>query len=327
MQLEPPRHSVLTGRQLTARLSMAALLALLALAPGVPWAYARWAPMLGPRLMLGFGLEPGRLLVEAMLIAVCFLWSLHLRVAGLGALWSLVYAGLLAGSCVLSSARVANQSLPRWLEAIGCGLFVYALLWVIRMHEEESGLQALASAALVLSIGMLAKPAVLMVSILLSLLFFFEDRRVAGSVGRTFLLLFTPLLLCFSSLIVLSLLYYGNLVGLWWIGALGARPPVLEVRSGAPALWPVWIGLAVLLCRALAGRWARPDVGYVGLAVALPAMGTLKWIPGAVSRVDFAVMLVCGAAGLLAQDVPRSWTARLAALVVLTAALGCSLRK
>jgi hypothetical protein len=97
----------------------------------------------------------------AQLIAagVSALWWMHLEMVGMRRLWGMAAASilllLLAGPWLRET-----ENLRAWLGTLGCGLFVYAMIWVYAAHEREPGLQPLATAALVLSIGVLAKPAV-----------------------------------------------------------------------------------------------------------------------------------------------------------------------
>ena len=238
-------------------------------------------------------------LISLCVLAACALWHRHLLAEGMGHLWSLLFAGLLAGGCVLS-VQYTNYTLPEWLQALGCGLFIYAILWAFNLYECEGGLQAIASVALVLSIGLLAKPALLILCVLLCLILFFKERGFAGGFGNLLLLLFTPLLLCFFSLIVLSFLYNGGSAGLWWIPAPSATIAHAQLSSSLQELWPLLFGSATLLGRELAGKAGRADLVYLSVLIVLLDLWLVPWIPVQLSLLDLSVISTCGAACLLA---------------------------
>jgi uncharacterized protein YggT (Ycf19 family) len=292
---------------------MAAVFGCLLLAPALPWLVTQ----LNARIETALAVAP---------IAACGIWSVHLRKSALPWAASLPCAALLAACCTFSFLHHPEHGPREWLSAFGCGIFVYAILSVLRMREKERSLQAIASAALVLSIGMIAKPAVLVIGILLSAISYFDDRRQTGSLGKLFLLLFTPLMLCLSFVMVLSLLYFGNLTGLGWIAPTGSTQSQLSVPIAIHDLWPLGMGLAVLLGRAVAGKAGRSDMGYLFLVLVLPLLSTVRQIPDPVTGLDFAVMLVAGAAYLIALDAPSTKLARFAVLAGLGAGFWSSLQ-
>jgi len=263
-------------------------------------------------------------LVALCVLVACVLWHQHLLVEGMGHVCSLLFAGLLAGGCALS-VQNSHYTLPVWLHAFGCGLFVYAIQWAFNLYEREGGLQAIASVALVLSLGLFATPAVLILCVLLCLILFFKERQFAGGITNLLLLLFTPLLLCFFSLVVLSFLYGGGTAGLWWIPVRPASMVHLQISSSLHDLWPVIFGLAMLVGRVIVGKAGMPDLVYLSVAIVLPDLRLVPWIPDQPSLLDLSVMLICGAACLLATAPPLKVRERFLFLAGLTAATGCSL--
>jgi hypothetical protein len=263
-------------------------------------------------------------LVALCVLAACVLWHQHLLVERMGHVCSLLFAGLLAGGCALS-VQHTHYSLQQWLHAFGCGLFIYAIQWAFSLYERQGGLQAIASVALVLSIGLFATPAVLILCVLLCLILFFKERQFAGGITNLLLLLFTPLLLCFFSLVVISFLYGGGPAGLWWIPLPSAGSVHLQISSSLHELWPVIFGLATLLGRVIAGKAGMPDLVYLSVAIVSPNLRLVPWIPDQPSLLDLSVMLICGAACLLATASPLKVRERFLFLAGLAAAAGCSL--
>lgn len=291
--LEPRPHSKAPGRWV-----LSAFLLVLLAAPFVPAAVAR----LGPEQQALVNVA----LVPSLLCGIWLLWMIHLLVKQTGRFAAVLLTLLLASQTIAGIGHMPSESLHDWLVALGNALFVYALLWVFRMHEEESGLQAIASAALVLSIGMLAKPAVLVLCALFSAVSFFKDRCLAGSAGKFLLLLFTPALLCLISLVLLSFLYYGSLAGLHWF-RVGPLPPSTTATFPLVALWPLVWATGVVLGRLFAARSGRPDLAYLCLLVFLPVLGSLHRLPDPITPLDMGAIITLGAACLLAAGGRLSW--------------------
>jgi hypothetical protein len=290
---------------------MAALLGCLLVASTLLWAYTRFGLHIGP--------IPESTLAALMMLVACGLWRMHLRMEGIKRGWSLLCGFLLAICSAFAAFEHPTVSVVQWLHALGCGVFAYAMLWVINMHEKESGLQAIATAALVLSIGLIARPSVLILCILLSIIFFFEDRRLAGSIGGSFLLLTTPMMLCIVSLIGLSFIYYGSLAGLSWFTPQSFKPSLPHIELVPRELWPAGLGIAILLGRVAANKSGRSDLAYLSLIFVLPALSAVQWIPDPITLLDLSAIMVCGAACLIALQPPRTVLARVSLLAVLVA--------
>lgn len=261
----------------------------------------------------------------ALLIAVgvSALWWSHLEMAGLRRVWGIVAASilllLLAGPWLRETA-----SLRAWLGMLGCGLFVYAMIWIYAAHEREPGLQPLATAALVLSIGVLAKPAVVAGCVCLSLAVFIGERQQVGGWWRSLLLLLTPILLCAGLLVVLNTLWLGGLERLIWdpvaSESMGARLWSLTGLAGEAHL--LCFPLAILASQLLEGRTQKTALAYLFLIVFVGAIGMENWMPHPLTLADFTMVVAAGGCSLLALDPPQHWFCRLVAVAGMGMAVG-----
>jgi hypothetical protein len=257
-------------------------------------------------------------------VGVSALWWAHLNAAGMRRLWGMGAASTLL---LLLAGRWLRQSgdLRAWISALGCGLFVYAMVWIYAMHEREPGLQPLATAALVLSIGVLAKAAVVAACACLSMAVFLDERRHVGGWWRSTLLILTPVLLCAGLLGILDSLWAGGLVRTLW----GTSQ---SVSSDNTMLWSVaglareagvlFFPLGVLAGQLLEGRTRKTAIAYLFLVAFVAAIGTASWMPHRLTLEDLTMIVVAGACSLLALDPPRHWFCRLMAVGGMTTALG-----
>lgn len=276
------------------------LFAGLLLLPALPWVFARLEPELASSL--------AHAAIPVLLTAAALLWAAHLWHMQRNTVVVAVLAPLMGAAVVSSGLHHTEAKLGNWLSALGCAIFVYAMVSVFRMQSHDGGLQAIATAALSLSLGMIAKPPVLLVCALFSVVAFYEDRRHAGGLPRLILLLFTPFFLCLGSLIFLSFLYYGTTADFWWDSAKAVVPHWPLLIPHVADLWPVAFALAVVLSRATAGQAGRADAAFFFLMLFLPALRWVPWIPDPVSELDMSAMLTAGAASLLAaQPLRRTW--------------------
>jgi hypothetical protein len=246
-------------------------------------------------------------------------WCVHMYHSGRSSLCTLVAASLLLVQLAWPWLHgEGRESLA--FGQLGSGLFVYAMIWVYAAHEREPGLQPLATAALMLSIGIVAKPAVLAACACLSIVLFLDERRRVGGWWRSFLLLLTPLLLCAVLLGVLNALWSGGLTSLVWGPALAYRQeawyPGLLIGI-SPAL--CFAG-GVLLSRIFENRAGRTDLAYIFLLGVVAAVGTQPWMPHALSMYDVSAIVLAGACSLLAMTPPTHWWSRAAALAGMSAA-------
>jgi hypothetical protein len=282
------------------RLVMAALFVYLAIAVAHYPAFGVWSRT-WVALLLAVGLSA--------------LWWAHLKIAGWRRGW-----GLSAGSILLlwlaGPWLRGDVEMRAWIGTLGCGLFVYAMIWIYAAHEREPGLQPLATAALVLSIGLLAKPAVVAGCVCLSLAVFIDQRRQVGGWWRSMLLLMTPVALCAGLLGILNSLWAGGLVSQMW----GASPP----QAIGLQMWSVgglmqnsrilWFPLGVLASQVVEGRARKTVLAYIFLVLFAGTVGTADWMPHRLNPEDVGMVVVAGACSLLALDPPRHWFCRLLTL-------------
>jgi hypothetical protein len=225
------------------------------------------------------------------------LWHLRLESTGAGA--------VLRWSAIATAAwqAAAAPSAMHQVTAAGGGVFVFLLLWCLTAYEKQPGLQALATAALLLSAGILIKPAVAIACAVLCLTFFAGHlRRTAEPLGFG-LLLFTPAVLC--GLAVLAFQFVSA-------GVLAAGPLLstsMETPAG-PALHLVLLPAAVLIGRLITGRTGSADVAFLFMCFSAAVSRGIHWPAGAVAGADLFYMGLGGGAALLAASGPRGGPAR-----------------
>lgn len=276
-------------------------------------------------ILLGFisGRATGTLalsLSAMSVIAACALWCIHLKSEDSSGLWAYLIPVLLACQLLLLLSRQMDPG-SRWFEALGCGLFVYAMIWVSAIYERTPGLQSVATLALLLSVGVLAKPPLAVACALLSVLFFFRSTRRFGGFFGSALLLFTPMVLCAAAIVGINFLTAGALHA--------AIPQVIAVPSlkgTQDPFWPFFIREAPILCFPLAVMLARvferksgiSDLSYFMVTAFAFVAGMAWWTPEILSALDIRIIVCAGAACLLALNPAKSVLCR---AIVLTGAL------
>jgi hypothetical protein len=161
---------------------------------------------------------------------------------------------------------------------------------------------------LLLSIGVLAKPAVAIACALLSALFFFRSRRRFGGVLGSALLLFTPAMLCALAFFVVNLLTAGAIHGAisHMVGVPAAQSPgKLDLPLLPQVSSALWFSLGVLLARALERKSGVSDLSYFMLIAFLTTAGVARWMPDALSFIDLRMIIYAGAACLVALAPPK----------------------
>lgn len=263
---------------------------------------------------------------SVLLVAVSMsaLWWAHLEVAGLHRLWGMGAASMLL-LFVAGPWLGEAGDLRAWLSMLGCGLFVYAMVWIYASHEREPGLQPLATSALVLSIGVLAKPAVVAGCACLSMAVFIDERRHVGGWWRSTLLILTPVFLCAGLLGVLNTLWAGGLVQLIWgtsvpQSAEGSR--FWSMAAFAREAQILFFPVGILGSQLLEGRTRKTALAYLFLIAFAATIGTASWMPHRLTVEDLSMIVLAGACSLLALDPPRHWFCRSLAIVGMAAALG-----
>jgi hypothetical protein len=246
------------------------------------------------------------------------LWYLHLGSGVLRWYWTCPLSVLMA--CQVLPAILQQPAIPGlvWFEALGCGLFVYAMIWVAAMHEREPGLQPVATLALLLSLGVLSKPALAIACALLSVVLFFGSRRRFGGILGSTLLLFTPTVLCSVAIVAVNILTSGAIDGAishpMEIPALQSmsKMGVPLLLQAAPALW---FALAVLSSRSVERKSGIPDLSYFLVIAFAATAGIARWMPDPLSAIDIRMILYAGAACLLALNPPEKLFCRVIVLV------------
>ena len=245
------------------------------------------------------------------------LWHVHLMWVASDWPWLAALPQIVAGQLAFMVVRTRPESTQEWIGALGSGIFVYLMLWTFAAYEQEESLQPLATGALLLSGGILTKPAVAVSCVLLSLGFFFLRRRrhAAGALGFA-LLLFTPAVLCTISLAILS-----TVAGRAFGGRL-ADLLALRFHAGTPAhavdptltaclLSAVVFSLAATLTRLVEGTSRAIDRAFGALLLFLILVGREHWMPVPLNAADIAMVAYGGGSILLALAPPRSWSCRL----------------
>jgi hypothetical protein len=229
-------------------------------------------------------------------VAALGMWAVHLRRAGLGAAWVFPAA---AGLAIL-----LTQSPSGRLDAPGLGeaIFLYALLSLFSAYERQPGLQAIATAALLMSAGILTKPPVAICCVLVGLTFFLLHRRrtQSGMLGFA-LLMFTPMMLCVASAGVLAFLTGGPLVA----AAAAASSPAPALERGAAG--PVWLVFpaVVLGWRYVTRRTTASDIAFGLLLTGGAALSCFPRMPQPLRPIDLFYLSVGGAAALVVQTVTQ----------------------
>jgi hypothetical protein len=250
--------------------------------------------------------------------AACALWCLHLGSGVLRWYWTCSLSVLVA--CQVLPEILQQSAIPglAWFDALGCGLFVYAMVWVSAMHEREPGLQAVATLALLLSLGVLSKPALAIACALLSTVLFFGNRRRFGGILGSAMLVFTPTVLCSVAIVAVNFLTAGTING-----AISHRMGIPALKSmskqGLPLLTQVapalWFSLAVLSSRSVERKSGIPDLSYFLVIAFAATAGIASWMPDVLSAIDIRMIVYAGAACLLALNPPQKLSCRVIVLV------------
>jgi hypothetical protein len=282
--------------------------ALLVAVPLTWWIYVHFGPdlpELGPEQMVRSGIVLG-----------CILWFTHLRFQGVGLLARAFLATILGYGCWLSPVGAASGM--AWLRPAVAASMVYVLIASIDLRRRTGDLQAVASVALVLPLGIVAGTPVLAACALLSVLVLFDRREMAGGAGGLCLLLFTPLITCGPLILFLQNLN-GNTRVLDSISfsVPADLNPGLALPASLEEAWPLILLLVVLLVRLLTGRSGRPDLFCIFLPVATMFFHMLTNGGDTRLQLEIKAMLVSGAASLLALSFAGSagmWLASTAAV-------------
>jgi hypothetical protein len=248
------------------------------------------------------GFHAAGLMTAVAHAAALAMWAVHLRRAGLGAAWAFPAAAGLA--TLLTQSPSGRLDAP----ALGEAIFLYALLSLFSAYERQPGLQAIATAALLMSAGILTKPPVAICCVLVGLTFFLlQRRRTQSGVLGFALLMFTPMTLCVASAGVLAFLTGGPL-----LGAAAAASPAPALERGAAG--PVWLVFpaAVLGWRYVTRRTAASDIAFGLLLTGGAALSCFPRMPQPLRPIDLFYLSAGGAAALFVQTMTKRGQAQTA---------------
>jgi hypothetical protein len=234
-------------------------------------------------------------------VAALTFWAVRLRKSGLAVSWTSV---TLFG---LTSAFAANPSGRLDIGALGEAVFLYLLLSLFSAYDRQPGLQALASAALLLSAGVLTKPPVAISCLLVSLGFFLLHRRKSVNGTLSFaLLMFTPVTLCAATAALLAFLTRGAIGapvlvpggslfqrGFFSTSHLGAFSAPLS--AGLAIHWLAF-PVAVVLYRLCIRRTDACDVAFGFMLTAGAVLSFFPHMPEPLHRGDMFYLALGGAA-------------------------------
>jgi hypothetical protein len=222
----------------------------------------------------------------AALCLLLSLWCFHLQSAGVHRAVSLTALALLS-----AQIHFAPHSLYE-AAALGEGLFVYLVVWVLASYQRQPGLQATATAALLLSAGILARPSVAISCAVLSLAFFLVHVRATAHPVGFGLLLFTPAFLCAFGAVAFALLNTGSLLAA--NAHAHAGPP-------NPHIWRYLflLPIAAIVFRVRRRRFGEPDLAYLAMASAGSVLCRLQWPADGISLEDLFFIAAGGAAALV----------------------------
>jgi hypothetical protein len=255
----------------------------------------------GPVSLL-FGIASGVHLVRstadwrfvAALCLVLALWQIHMESAGVSH-WIILPA--IALFCAQFSTQAASF---RDLAALAGGVFVYLLIWVLAEYDRQPALQGVATAALLLSGGVLAKPPIAIACVILSLAFFLVHFRSAAHPAGFGLLLFTPAVLCIAGGVVLAFLNAGS---------LHAQPAFTSPQGRAEAAGGDWRYLFLFPAAVIALRAIRRCLSSADLAfLAMCALGAVicRWqLLGGALKIEDLFFLSAGGAAALVSTMSR----------------------
>jgi hypothetical protein len=255
-------------------------------------------------------------LIVFSVTVLCLLWRFHLEVDSHPSLWNWLLAGLFSLQLFVLTLHTPGIPLSDALGTLGCGVFIYAMIWVFTLHEREPGLRPLATAALLLSLGFIAKPALVISCALLSLVIFLNQRRKFGGVLGSTLLLFTPTVLCLFPLFALATLAPDPFHDVAWkmLRMNNGSPPVIGIPD--PVAWgglasSLWFSLSALASRLIERRTGISDVAYILVLELVVTAGLQPWMPDPLSSTDFSMVVYAGAGCLLALTPPCRLLTRL----------------
>jgi hypothetical protein len=220
------------------------------------------------------------------------LWHVHMERRGVNRVVSLAALAILAWQLHSEPASFHD------LEALGGGLFVYLVVWVLTTYDRQPGLQAVATAALLLSAGVLAKPPIALSCVTLSLAFFLAHLRSTAHPVGFGPLLFTPAILCALGATTFAFLNGGTLLA----SSIDTRS--LAGTVGSDRAWRslLLFPLTVIAFRTIRRRFRSPDLAFLAMYSLGAVICRARWVNGALSLEDLFFLAAGGAAALVSAS-------------------------
>jgi len=249
---------------------------------------------------------PGAITTSVLVFILCAVWNVHLSRAT-SFVWATLTATVVAGQLIVVLSK-SGASIAIGTDAIVNGVFVYGFLWIMEWRASDRGLQPLATAALLLPCGLLARPVVFGCCAVLCTLAFMETRRPLLSTAT---LVLTPSLLCLVVILTLS-----RLTNHSGVAALGHKmslfvakdpitlnTPASLMRQLAPSFY---FCIGTLLSRLIQKSASTTDLLYFLLCLVLATMMLAGRVPGTLNLSDLNLIIYGGSAYLLASTPSRT---------------------
>ena len=256
---------------------------------------------------------------SVLVFSLCAVWTIHLTRAT-SFVWATLTATLVACQLTVSLAEL-GASIAIGIDAFINGVFIYGILWIVEWRASDRGLQPLATAALLLPCGLLARPVVFGCCAVLCTLAFMEARRPLLSTAT---LVLTPTLLCLVVILTLSTLTNQSGVAALWHrmsvsvakDAIALDTPASLVRQLAPSFY---FCIGTLISRLIQKSASTTDLLYFLLCVVLATVMFIRRVPGSPNPCDLNLIIYSGSAYLLASTPWRTALAySLVSLLTLT---------
>ena len=227
----------------------------------------------------------------AVLCLVLSLWHFHMNSAGVNC-----WVALSAIALFSATLSVVPESFAD-LTSLAGGVFLYLLIWVLAEYDRQPALQGVATAALLLSGGILAKPAIAISCVVLSLVFFLAHMRFTAHPAGFGLLLFTPAALCATGAAIFAFLNARSLFAQAAFAALPNTAPLGAADWRYLFLFPA----AVLAFRISRQCWCSADLAFLAMCALGSVICRGQWVDALQIR-DLFFLSAAGAAALVSMS-------------------------
>jgi hypothetical protein len=264
----------------------------------------------------------------------CFGWWFVLQASHSSPLWSALLAILVAPQLFIFLLESSSQAGGAKAAALALGLGSYVMVWALSVIDTQRALQSVATMALLLPLAFFSRIEVLMLAAFAGLILWLACGRRFGGYKESGLLVFTPLLLCVSIVLVLRSLGIAMIhnpasvidFDFYWVRLWRYQPlNACRVASLIPALM---LGFAALWARMIERRASIVDLTYTVSVLALLAGIVLPPVSPDPRILLNAGMIACGGAmPLLAGTQRRRIADRISVITILSFGLIISLRR